>query len=471
MTYSVVLTEGKNLELKGIPALPEHTIEEIKRELTVSNPEYARRERLGLYLGNTPEKFALWERVGDVYRIPYGAKSFIESVISKSSPKPVVYTYHSKYGAPAVACQYKSNINLYDYQHEAWYRAMMEGRGIIVAPCGSGKTQIGLQIAAGIGAKTLWLTHTHDLLNQSMKRAKECFDMPHSAFGTITSGKVDIGEVITFATVQTMAKLDLSQYENEWDCIIVDECHHVAGSPTKVMQFSKVLGSLCARHKFGLTATPKRPDGLTKCMFAYLGPKVWEIKKEDVGDKTVPVLVKMYGTGWDCDIDDMTNPDGTLNYTKLINKVCDDNDRNSKIISALDDIFAEDPTAKVLVLSERVSHLNILRRLAHRISIIITGGTPKQERKRNIDVFSRLSSGAIMFATYQLAKEGLDIPALTHIVMASPIKTDTTIIQSAGRVARACIGKEYGVVVDFVDDFLPLDRWAQKRARIYRRLE
>lgn len=45
-----------------------------------------------------------------------------------------------------------------------------------------------------------------------------------NAFGTITEGKVNIGKGITFATIQTMCKLDLSRYKDFWDVIIVDEC-------------------------------------------------------------------------------------------------------------------------------------------------------------------------------------------------------------------------------------------------------
>lgn len=73
----------------------------------------------------------------------------------------------------------------------------------------------------------MWLTHTADLLSQSRERAARYMDK--SMIGTITEGKVNIGSGITFATVQTMCKLDLAQYRDMWDVIIVDECHRVAG--------------------------------------------------------------------------------------------------------------------------------------------------------------------------------------------------------------------------------------------------
>lgn len=480
MKYSVKLLVGKDIVLVG----EAHTawlapvVKRLQQEFTVPNPEYYRREQMGLWLGGTPEQIALWWRDGYKFHFPFGAYEQVLRELVRAGIAPSISMEFRSYEF----FRYGSKIKLYDYQETACGKAMGVHGGVLVAPCGSGKTQIGLEIAARLGLKTLWLTHTHDLLNQSMSRAQECFDLPSKAFGTITAGKVDIGEVITFATVQTMANLDLSQYRDEWGCIIVDECHHVAGSPTKVMQFSKVLGSLSTPYKFGLTATPKRQDGLTKCMFAYLGPKFHEIAKEDVGDKTVPVVVEWVDAGWYGDPDDVTNPDGTLNYTKLINEICADEDRNERIISSMMEIVRREPRDKscVLVLSERVSHLTELKRryldwcMDHGIiperSWQLNGKTKKSVRQTAMKEL-RTGEAKILFATYQLAREGLDIPNLTHVVMASPNKTDTTITQAAGRVARTAPDKDHGTVIDFVDGFPVLVGWSKKRERIYKKLQ
>ena len=135
---------------------------------------------------------------------------------------------------------------------------------------------MGLEIVARIGGRALWLTHTQDLLNQSMTRAKSV--LGNIGQGTITEGKVNCGDGITFATVQTLSKIDLTEHRDYWDVIICDECHHAAGSPTKVTQFYKVLSNLKALYKIGLTATPKRADGLEESMFALLGDIIYEVK-------------------------------------------------------------------------------------------------------------------------------------------------------------------------------------------------
>lgn len=437
------------------------------KKYTVANPDYYKLERLGKWTGNTPEKLALWQRDGNTLILPYGTLKDVLYALGRNA-----CAISSKVSHGDLRHDYASNINLYPYQENAVKAALRSHMGILVAPCGSGKTQIGLEIAARFGCKTLWLTHTHDLLNQSMERAKQVFGLDARDYGTITAGKVEVGSIITFATVQTMAKLDLSQYRNTWGCIIVDEAHHVAGTPTKLMQFGKVIGSLNAAYKFGLTATPKRADGLIACMYAYLGPKFYEVSREDVGDKTCPVEYMQMKTGFDCDYNEFTNPDGTLNYVSLISAVCADGGRNTQMCRVINDILGISH-ARVLVLSERVSHLTWLAKEMSGIHLqkltLVTGSTKKSDRDMAIKM---LKSGEcrLMFATYQLAKEGLDIPELTHLVLASPSKTETVITQAVGRVARACPGKRRGIVIDFTDEMFPLSGWANKREQIYKKL-
>ena len=147
--------------------------------------------------------------------------------------------------------------------------------GILQSAAGSGKTQMGIALAARLKRRTLWLCHTLDLIKQSRERAE--LYMSKDLMGTITEGKVNLGEGITFATIQTMCKLDLAQYRNYWDCIITDEVHRVSGSPTAVTQYQKVLNSLSARHKYGLSATVHRSDGMIKATYALVGEVAYKV--------------------------------------------------------------------------------------------------------------------------------------------------------------------------------------------------
>jgi len=84
----------------------------------------------------------------------------------------------------------------------------------------------------------------------------------------------------------------------------------------------------------------------------------------------------------------------------------------------------------------------------------------------------QLSEGEIgvLFATYAIAKEGLDIPCLRNLVMASPVKDEITVTQSAGRVMRKYPDKECGCIWEFEDNMRMLQKWLQKRMKIYEKL-
>lgn len=433
-----------------------------EEHLVLPNPEYHKKERMGFWVGNTPKEIRLYVRDGNDLIVPFGClRDLWDLIHNKSIFVPKI--------EPIRHINYESNIIPYIYQEKAIHQALKAKNGVLVMPCGSGKTQAGLEIVARVGGKALWLTHTQDLLNQSKTRAENVFDCDRSMFGTITSGKVNIGNGITFATVQTMCKIDLQKYENCWDIIIVDECQHCCGSPTKVTQFYKVISSLSARYKIGLTATPKRADGLHKSMFALLGKVIHEVTREEVKETTCDVVVKMIDTGHIPDYKAVLCGDGTLDYTALINDLISNEERKQliqRVINGLD--------GSCLVLANRVSYIEDLQKGFNKKSICLsTLGTNKTAKAQRKNALTKLNNGEIdaVFATYQLAKEGLDVPSLKYVVFATPEKDETTVIQSAGRVGRKADGKKHGTVIDFCDEFGMYKGWAKKRKGYYKKID
>ena len=305
------ITVSNNLEIEN----PTDELKAWCKEcLILDNPDYYKKQNMGYSTYNTPKKIYLYEVRGDIYRLPFGCLD----ILWKRYGRDITVQFDNQI-KPIQPFNYQSSINPYPYQENAIQSVLQAKNGILVSPCGSGKSSMGLEVVARIGGKALWLTHTGDLLNQSKQRASEYFNCPQSAYGTITNGKVNISNGITFATVQTMAKLDLPQYKNEWTTIIVDECQHCAGSATKVTQFSKVISNLSARYKIGLTATPYRADGLTKSMFALLGNTLHTVSKDEVKDNTCPVAVEVIETGYQPeDVRAICNTDGTLDFNKLL---------------------------------------------------------------------------------------------------------------------------------------------------------
>lgn len=445
----------------------------MKAMLTFKNPEYENKVRMGRWVGNTPKFVCLYERNGDTFTVPFG---MLDTVFEFADEFDLIApTAHIKRkGVCGLRkCFYGSCIKLYGYQEKAVQAVLEKKNGVLVAPCGAGKTQIGLEIAAKIGGRTLWLTHTTELLKQSMDRARALFTaLKKDDFGTITSGKIDIGRAITFATVQTMRSIDLQKYKYDFDTIIVDECHHVCGTPTRVGMFYEVITSLSARYKIGLTATPKRSDGLIGTMYGILGKKIYEISRDDVAGTTCPVMVFKERTKYFPLAENIMNADGTLNYCGLISDLCNDNDRNKMIVNAIEGCV--DFGERNLVLTDRLAHADKLQKMLKKIgieSLTLTGHVKTRKKSRD-EVLRKIKDGEVLvvIATYSLAKEGLDIPQLNNIFFATPQKNETTVEQSAGRVARKAEGKECGYVYDFVDPCAMLKNWEKKRDAIYKRL-
>lgn len=443
----------------------ENLMDYVRKELVLDNPEYAKKVRMHKWVGNTPQKIYLYETDGKDLILPFGCLDHVleysdfkhdEIKIKMLAPKMVYF-----------GCE----IPLYDYQTEAVNKMFKAQYGILQAPAGSGKTQMGLQLAVLHNRKTLWITHTSDLLNQSKERAEKYMDP--ALIGTITEGKVKIGKGITFATVQTLSKLYLEQYKNVWDTIIVDECHRVASSPTSVTMFGKVLNTLAARHKYGLSATVHRSDGLIKSTFALLGNIQYTVPDEAVCGRIMTVGIKTIVTHTPISYE-VLDTDGTIIYSSLISYLSKNEERNSLIISHL----ADNADHFNLILSDRVAHLRELmeslpgdlRDKAVMIDGSMTSKKAKEERRISLELM-RQGKKNFLFATYALCKEGLDIPRLDRLYMTTPVKDYAVVAQSVGRIARVFEGKDDPVVYDFVDDsFRYLIKAYKKRCTTYRKL-
>ena len=432
-----------------------------RQNLKLKNPEYTKKQRMHFWVGNTSEYLYLYETHGDKLVLPFG-------VLRNIIPMIDVNDITMRFPVPE-KIDYGCKVPLYDYQEKAVEEVYWKHYGILQSPAGSGKTQMGIALIAKLGKRALWLTHTKDLLLQSKERARQY--VGEALLGTITEGKVNIGEGITFATVQTMCNLDLAQYKGMWDVIIVDECHRVTGTPTAVSQFSKVLNSLAARHKYGLSATVHRSDGLIQATFALLGEVIYTVPTEAVADKIMKVGINPIPTGISLSRACL-NTDGTLNYARLIGYLAESDERNLRIIECI----VENRLNPSLILSDRLGHLETLMSMLpadmREDAVMVSGKmTTKKGKAEREQAIADMRSGAkkYLFATYSLAKEGLDIPCLERLYMATPQKDYAVITQTIGRIARTSKGKADPVVCDFVDDIQYLVKAYKKRSTTYRK--
>ena len=428
-----------------------------------TNSSFSReRERRGLWVGNTPKYLWLYRVDGSDLIVPTGVGKQVRKFLSERDQISVQLADND-------ILEYKGNIPLYDYQKTAVEAMRRTSCGILQSPCGSGKTQMGIALAAVLKRKVLWVTHTQDLLTQSFARAEQYF--PAETLGTITDGKVRLGSHMTFATVQTLSKLDLTQYRDAWDVVIVDECHRLAGSPTQVTMFYKVMNSLAARYKYGLSATVHRSDGMIKSTFAVLGPVVYQVPDEAVADKIMKVRICRRDTGLAINRSCL-DTDGTLVYNELLSYLGESRERNELIVK---DLISQ-AGHSCLVLASRLEQLRNIRNMLpeelREVSAMIDGSMTskrgKAEREAAIEDM-RTGRKRILFASFGLAKEGLDIPRLDRLYLVSPQKDYAVVTQSIGRIARKADGKTDAVCYDYVDDIQFCENQFKRRKTHYRK--
>lgn len=437
----------------------------VKTSLVLANPDYEKKSRMGFWTGATPRTIKLYEEWSDGRLVlPYGMLQEIQQFFTNVEDR-IEWDISERY-----IIDYKgADIPIYDYQEKAVREMIAHQNGILQSPAGSGKTQMGLAMAIRTGRRTLWLTHTKDLLNQSKERAAQYMDP--SLLGTITEGKVNIGTAITFATIQTMSKIDLLAHCCDWDMVIVDECHRCAGSPTQVTMFYAVLNRLRAKYKYGLSATVHRADGMIRATTALLGNVRYAVPDEAVKEKTMQVTINPIATNIDIS-NSCLNTDGTLNYAKLISYLTENHSRNVVIWDTLYDNKGESS----LILSDRLEHLETLmemlppemRKDAVMISGKMTSKKGKAEREAAIEAM-RTGEKRYLFATYSLAKEGLDIPRLRCLYLATPVKDFAVVVQSIGRIARKFPDKKDPICFDFVDNIGYLRKAFRTRVSHYRK--
>ena len=429
-----------------------------EQNLKIVNPLYEQLMRLGkedqVRRRHVPKEMLLYSRSFGSVTIPFGCLYAIWKYV-KDSP------FETRFNDNGTVMPRNLSISkpLYDYQQDA-ADAMLKNRGgVLIGGCGSGKTNIMVYIAYTLGKKTLWLTHTSDLLRQSVNRFKELY--PNLDIGTITDGEVNIGRDVTVATVQTLAKINPEIYKSIFDVVIVDEVHHCASSPTLMKQFGTVINRIAARYKFGATASEKRNDTLTKSIYAYIGanPKgelipTYKIAREDANTLTAQHIrfnldTKMY------QVDELgqihypfLNTDGTFNYTNLIDFLSTDKARNLKIC----DNIEKYKDRKQLVLCARIKHCELIYNelIARGIkAVLLVGKVTDKKRKQILDNEIEWS---VLVSSQSLTKEGLDVPELSVLHLCSPISNKSDTVQSVGRIERVCPGKPDPICFDYVDN-------------------
>lgn len=328
--------------------------------------------------------------------------------------------------------------------------------GIISLVCGGGKTVCGLYIASYFKKKTLVVCHKDFLGNQWKERIAQF--LPEARVGTIKQSKVDVKDKdIVIASLQSIA---MRTYEEsifkDFGLVIFDEAHHLSAEV-----FSQCLPKTTCKRMLGLSATLKRKDGLSKVFEWYLGKPVFQLKRED---NHLEVLVKrFYDPTPEYSKEIKMHWNGKLNVAKMINNVCEFPPRSYMIVDTLMEVLKKEPKRQVLILSERRNHLVELENILLQRNVTSIGYYIGGMRQEDLD---KSAEKQILLGTFQLAQEGMDVPTLNTLILASPV---SSIEQAIGRIQRqkreARIYKP--LVIDILDEFSIFEGQGRKRIAFY----
>jgi len=360
---------------------------------------------------------------------------------------------------------------------ECHKRIIKEGGGIITLPCGFGKTVIALYLAAKLGLKTLVIVHKTFLQDQWQERANF---FTNAKIGTIRQDKIDIeGKDIVIGMLQSISMKDYDKnIFNDFGLVIYDEAHHII---SKV--FSNALFKINPKHIIGLSATPPyRKGNLIQGLTLHLGDIIYKIDRKEGNNAIIKTF--MYSTKHKLFEEKRIWMKGTVrpNAQKMINNICELQSRNKIMVDIIYNMWKIEDR-KILVLSGRTSkiaHLKTLKDMlkdkideevkAGRLlnneccSYFYTGKTSQLERSE------AEKHADILFATYEMAHEGLDIPRLNTIILTTP-KTDVE--QAIGRIMRKDSSETSVIplIIDIVDELSTFPKQYEKREQLYKKFK
>lgn len=421
-THTMTLTRSGYI----VPDTPE-----IKKALTV-------RPIVNADFGVAPPSFKVFRKAKSGLCVPrfYAEEKFGEAR-HDTRPKP-----HK------INISFRGKLRDETFQNVALEKAIQAGHGILSLPCGFGKTTVSLAIACTLGYRTMIVVHKEFLANQWRERIQQF--CPGASIGVVQQNRKEVNCDFVIAMLQS---LSLKEYSFEdFDSIgtlIVDEAHHICA---KV--FSQSLFKLCPRHVYGLSATPNRKDGLTKVLHWFMGPTFFAVERENQEQ------VDVYPLEYSCRRFEDPPPCtrfGKLSLPTMITELTEMPDRNRLILQTIKDISKT--TRQVLVLSDRRFHCEYLHQKFKKTSGLYMGGMKESE-------LTESSKKQIIFATFSQAHEGLDIPSLDTVILATP-KSD--IVQSIGRIMRETSGKKNNPrIYDILDQWSVFFAMYNKRLRVYK---
>lgn len=340
------------------------------------------------------------------------------------------------------------------------------GGGLLELYTGSGKTSIAIYLMCELKVKTLIIVHKSFLLQQWVERITQF--VPGASIGVIQGPKADVADKdVVIGMLQTLSMKDPKDLnaktpENKdvfsgFGFVCCDESHHMGAEV-----FCRALMKISCRYMLGLSATPHRKDGLTKVIHWFLGPTAYALQRDGSRSQQVVVkkiVVKSTDKSY---TREARNFRGMVMLPEMINNITEYAPRNALIIHEVLQ-YVREPGRQVMVISDRINHLHALKDMIDSTGYTGTVGFYTGQQKQKELRVSETAS--IIFSSYAMCREGLDIQSLNTLVLAT---STGDVVQTCGRILR----KTHDVsplIVDITDVFSTFAGQSKKRDAFYKK--
>ena len=416
-SIDIVLDSGINFPIQS---LSKSFISKLKSFASFENPQIKLLLSLRKPLYNTPKYLKGYEESSEFLKLPRGLKEKLfeylnynlvkykiidNRVFEKIETKRILFTLRAEQeGAIKEILKYDSSI--------------------CVAPPGFGKTLIGAKIFEQRAVKTLIIVNKNMLLDQWISRFVDYFGYKKSDIGFLGKSQNRLNGNIDIATMQSLN--NIPELVENYTQVIVDECHHIPA-----LTFEQIVKNFKGKYILGLSATPNRKDELDPILYQQLGNISYEYKKPKTHTNRLLVIKTEFTSSAD-------------NYAAIINELVSNEDRNRQIVKTI----KENIDRKILLLSDRIEHLNLLENILKEENIDFVSVHGSQNKKEQVENMQKVKTSSLILATSSFFGEGIDFPHLNTIIFATPISFYGRLIQYLGRIGR---GNQECLAIDFLD--------------------
>ena len=326
-------------------------------------------------------------------------------------------------------------FGLRPYQSEAaraFYAggSVLGGSGVVVLPCGAGKTVVGMGIMNLVGTKTLILTTNTIAVRQWREELLDKTGLTPDQVGEYTGDGKTVAPV-TISTYQmlTWRRSKTGEFEHfslfsreNWGLVIYDEVHLL---PAPIF---RVTAELQARRRLGLTATLVREDGKEDEVFCLIGPKRYDVPWKVLEQKGFIAAARCVEVRVPLDPAWRSQYQSADARGKF--RVASENPAKSAVIERLIEKHAG---AHILVIGQYIDQLNALAR--HLNAPLITGKMPTPEREK---LYSAFKSGEItLLLVSKVGNFAIDLPdANVAIQVSGTFGSRQEEAQRLGRILR-----------------------------------